>query len=193
VRYFFRRHIPRFSRVLLVESGPRHLFDGLIPGIFAAHGDGTVVDLVTCYAGVPKGFRPETGRVYHVTDYVGSTARKRLYRELAANHYSIVGIICSGEPIMTKWKWMLAVRLPAKVFVLNENCDYFWLDWSNWRVIRHFILFRAGLSGAGAVRTLARLVLFPFTLLYLLLYTAIVHLRRKILYESNSRSSAWRS
>jgi hypothetical protein len=29
---------------------------------------------------------------------------------------------------MTKWKWMLAARLPGKVFVVNENGDYFWLD-----------------------------------------------------------------
>lgn len=81
---------------------------------------------------------------------------------------------------MTKWKWVIAARLPAKVFVLNENGDYFWLDYSQWRVIRHFVLFRAGLSGAGAVRTLARLALFPFTILYLLLYAAAVHLRRKV-------------
>ena len=33
-------------------------------------------------------------------------------------------------------------------------------------------------AGAGAVRTLARLFSFPFTLLYLLLYAAAVHVRR---------------
>ena len=72
----------------------------------------------------------------------------------------------------------MAWKLPAKVFVLNENGDYFWLDWAHWSVIRHFILYRAGLSGAGAVRTLALVILFPFTLLYLLLYAATAHLRR---------------
>jgi thiosulfate reductase cytochrome b subunit len=40
------------------------------------------------------------------------------------------------------------------------------------------VLFRAGLAGAGAVRTLARFFLFPFTLLYLLLYATTVHFRR---------------
>src|SRR5260370_25421072 len=81
---------------------------------------------------------------------------------------------------MTKWKWMLAARLPGKVFVLNENGDYFWLDRGHLSNIRHFILFRAGLTGAGAVRTLARLVLFPFTFLYLILFSATRPLPREL-------------
>jgi hypothetical protein len=108
----------------------------------------------------------------------GRAGRKRLYAELDAQGYNIAGMVCSAQPIMTKWKWMLAARLPAKVFVLNENGDYFWLDHAHFSVIRHFVLYRAGLAGAGAVRTLARLFLFPFTVLYLLLYAAAVHSRR---------------
>jgi len=73
---------------------------------------------------------------------------------------------------------VLAARLPAKVIVINENGDYFWFDYSNWRIIGYFALLRAGLAGPGAVRGLARVALFPFTLLYLLLYAAAVHLRR---------------
>ncbi len=75
---------------------------------------------------------------------------------------------------------MLAARLPGKVFVLNENGDYFWLDRGHLAAIRYFILFRAGLTGSGAVRTLARVVLFPFTLLYLILYAFAVHFRRSL-------------
>jgi hypothetical protein len=45
-------------------------------------------------------------------------------------------------------------------------------------VVREFALVRAGLSGAGAGRTLARLALFPFSLLYLVLYASFAHLRR---------------
>jgi hypothetical protein len=137
-------------------------------------------DLVTCYAGLPTHFRADLGAVYRVTDYSGSSARKRLYAELAAQRYNVIGIVCSAEPIMTKWKWMLAARLSAKLFILNENGDYFWFDRGHISSIRHFVLFRAGLTGAGAIRTLARLALFPFTLLYLILYAATVHLRRKL-------------
>jgi len=38
----------------------------------------------------------------------------------------------------------------------HENGDYFWLDYSNWRIIGYFALLRAGLAGPGAVRGLAR-------------------------------------
>lgn len=180
MRYFFRRRIPPFRRVLLVESGSRYVLDNLLPGLFKLYGDDMRVDLVTCYAGVPQGFREDAGTVYRVNEYSGRVRQKQLYRELAANRYDILGIICSDEPIMTKWKWGLALLLRAKVFVLNENCDYFWLDYSQAGVIRHFILYRAGLAGAGAATTIARLLFFPFTLAYLLLWAASAHLRRKV-------------
>lgn len=177
MRYFFRRSIPPFSRVLLVESGSRDLFEKLLPILYQNH-PGMVCDLVTCYAGAPRNFREDQGSVYRVSDYPAGPARQRFYRELAANGYNIIGIICSAEPIMTKWKWMLAARLRGKVFVLNENCDYFWLDYGHLENIRYFLLYRAGLTGSGAVRTIARVVLFPFSLLYLILYAMLVHSRR---------------
>jgi len=176
VKYFFTGRQPEASRILLIESGSRYLLEGLISGIRATYGTRIPVDLVTCYPGLPDGFDTANTTVYRVTDYGGRAGRARLYRELARNRYSIAGMICSAEPIMTKWKWALAARLPAKIFILNENGDYFWLDYSNWYLIRHFVLYRAGLAGAGAVRTLARLALFPFTLLFLLCYAAAVHL-----------------
>jgi hypothetical protein len=180
VRYFLRRRQPRVSGILLVESGSRHVVERLVPELRKAYGDGVPIDLVTCYPGLPEGFPAETTTVYRVADYRGRVARRRLYRMLAANGYSILGIVCSDEPIMTKWKWALALRLPAKVFVVNENSDYFWLDRGHGHAIRHFILFRAGFSDAGAVRTLGRLLLFPFTLSYLLLYASTVHFKRAL-------------
>ena len=180
MRGFFRRQIPEFHRVLLVESGSRYIFDNLLPGLFKIYGSGLRVDLVTCYAGLPEGFREEEGKVYRVTDYSGRGRRAQLYRELAGSRYDAVGIICSAEPIMTKWKWALAARLPAKVFILNENGDYFWLDRAHWTAIRGFVLYRAGLAGAGAVTTIARLVFFPLTLAYLLVWAGAVHIRRKV-------------
>src|ERR1700680_562081 len=179
MRYFLSKARPPFSRVLLVESGSRQLYENLLGNLYDSYPE-MKADLVTCYAGAPENFRADRGSVYRVTDYPDGQSRKRFYQELARNHYTVVGIICSAEPIMTKWKWMLAGRLPGKVFVLNENGDYFWLDRGHLATIRHFVLFRAGLTGTGAVRALARLVLFPFTLLYLILYAATIHLRRKL-------------
>jgi hypothetical protein len=177
VRYFFRRRLPKEFRVLLVESGSRHLVESVLPHFYRMFGAGVPIGLVTCYSGLPAGFPPDA-RVFHIADYAGSVARKRLYRELAG--YTVLGILCSAEPIMTKWKWAIAANIPAKIIIINENRDFFWFDRSNWRSIREFLIFRAGLAGAGAVRTLGRLVLFPFTLLYLLLYAGTIHLKRKV-------------
>ena len=61
--------------MLLVESGSRHLFDTLIPKLNQIYGDGIEIDLVTCFAGVPDGFR---GTVSRVTDYRDPASRLRL-------------------------------------------------------------------------------------------------------------------
>jgi hypothetical protein len=179
MRYFLSKAIPPFSRVLLVESGSRQIFEKILVRWYEAYPQ-MKADLVTCYGGVPQNFRPDRGAVYRVTDYPDAESRQRLFQELARNHYTIVAILCSAEPIMTKWKWMLAARLRGKVLVVNENSDYFWLDRGQLAILWQLISIRAGFTGSGAVRTLVRLVLFPFTLLYLILYAVTVHLRRKL-------------
>jgi len=181
MRFYFRQRIPQFDRVLLIESGARDVAERLLPALRRNHGEHVSVDLVSCYAEVPAGYAPEEPggtRVYRVSDYQGRAGFNRLVGELRDRPYPVVGVICSAEPIMTKWKWALGARLPAKIFVVNENGDYFWLDYSNWRITGYFVLFRAGLVGPGAAGAIARLAFFPFTLAYLLLYAAAVHIRR---------------
>ena len=177
MRYLLTGRQPEASAILLVESGSRGILERVLPPLRQSWGRGVPVDLVSCFATLPEGFPPET-RLYRVADYRGPEGRGKLYRELEANRYSHLGIVCSAEPLMTKWKWMLALRLPAKVFVINENADYFWIDRLHFSNIRDFVLLRTGLAGSGAVRILARLISFPFTFAYLLLSAATVHTRR---------------
>jgi hypothetical protein len=179
MKYFLSRREPSGTRILLIESGSRHLLEGLLAIIIPAWAGNYELDLVTCYGGLPEGF-PAGGRVYRVTDYGTKEKRQQLVRELRARDYAYTGMICSAEPLMTKWKWMLAFRVPAKVFIVNENGDYFWLHRENLAIMREFALTRMGMEGTGAVRVLARLALFPFTLLYLLLYAFAVHTRRAL-------------
>jgi hypothetical protein len=150
VRYFLRRRQPPVSRILLVESGSRHLIERVLPGLRRT----TAMGSRSIWSPVTPARPRASSAVHRVTDHRGPDGRRKLYRALAANRYSIMGVVCSAEPIMTKWKWALAARLPAKVFVINENGDYFWLDRGHWRAILHFALFRAGLTGSGAARTL---------------------------------------
>src|SRR5262249_23151443 len=151
----------------------RHLMEKVIAAFQSIYGEHLEMDLVTCYQGQPQGFR---GRVFRVTDYGGAPGRNQLLAELAERRYPIAGIICAAEPIMTKWKWWLAVKLPAKMFIINENADYFWLDWGHWKLLARFVLYRAGLTGTAAVPALVRLVFFPVTLSYLVVYALMVHL-----------------
>ena len=177
MRYFLRRHIPPFTRVLLIESGSRTVFDVLIPRLFEMYGEAIELDLVTCYPSAPAGFR---GRVYRVQEYATPAARRRLYAELAARQYTVTGILCSNEPIMTKWKWMLAARLCAKVLVINENADSLWLDRAHWRHIARMARIRWGLTGASISPSILRVLLLPLSLAYLLLFAAVVHTKRRI-------------
>jgi hypothetical protein len=177
LRYFFRRHAPPCTRLLLVESGSRHLIEKLVPHFYSQYGEELEIDVVTCYAGEPAGVR---GRVFNVNDYGGPSGRHNLWKHLAERQYTTAGIICSAEPIMTKWKWWLGAKLRSKILVINENADYFELDRTHLSNARRLIAYRAGLSGSAAVPALARLIFSPLTLAYLLLYAGTVHLRRRI-------------
>lgn len=168
------------NSILLVESGSRELLERAVVPLRRTWGPEIFIDLVTCYGGLPQGFDPATTRVYRVTEHRGREGRRKLYRLLQQNRYTLVGIVCSEQPLMTKWKWALALRIPAKVLIINENGDYFPLELHEWANVWRFVLSRAGLGGAGAVRTLARVVSFPFTLMYLLLYATTVHTRRAL-------------
>ena len=180
VRYVLRRGNPPVNAILLVESGSRHLLQQVLFSLRQTWGEFVLIDLVTCYTGLPPGLEPATTRLYCVAEYRGRERRRQLYQRLRQNNYAFVGIICSAEPLMTKWKWALAFRVPAKLFIINENGDYFWFDRYHWRVLWQFVLYRSGLGGAGAVRTLSRMISFPFTLAYLLLYATAVHTRRAL-------------
>ena len=177
MRHFLRIHIPECSRILLIESGPRGVIERVLPHLRDQFGPDVGMDLVTCYGGEPAGFR---GRVYNVNDYGGAAGRDALWADLVQRNYSVAGVVCAAAPIMTKWKWWLAYKAPAKVFIINENADYFWLDRTHLPQLRKFVTHRLGISGSSAVPSLVRLAFFPVTLAYLLLYAGTVHLRRRL-------------
>jgi hypothetical protein len=179
VRYFLSRRAAPLTGVLLIESGSRSLIERVAPQVRETWARDVPVDLVTCFGGVPAGLGAEA-TVYRTTDYTTPEKRKELMRQLRARNYSMVGMICSGEPIMTKWKWMIVLRLPVKVFIINENGDYFWVNREQSAVVREFCLIRTGLAGEGAIRTIGRLLIFPFSLLFLLLYAFVAHSGRMV-------------
>lgn len=176
MRWLLRRRIPA-GRILVVESGSREIVERLLPILERHHH--APIDLLTCFPGVPRGLA-EGAEVFRTTDHRGRPLRRRLYRELRARRYALVGLVCSGEPIMTGWKWAVALQVPAKIFIVNENADYFWLDYAHLRILAHFASVRSGCTGIGGLRTMARLAAFPFALAGLLVYAAWVHSRRAL-------------
>lgn len=177
LRRFLSRRIPKLNHLVFVESGTREVSERILPILYQ---QSPCVDIVTCYGSAPDAFDPGRGRCFDVNDYQGREGRQRLYTELWAKHYSAVGIISDETPIMFKWKFAIAAQLPGKLFVVNENVDYFWVDRANFHIVRKFVLYRLGLTGADAARTLTQLALFPFTVLYLLFYAGFVHARRAV-------------
>src|SRR5690348_16894424 len=55
VRYFLTRRLPSAEALLLVESGSRDILERVIPGLRETWGPEVAIDLVTCYAKLPRG------------------------------------------------------------------------------------------------------------------------------------------
>lgn len=184
------RWSPQFDRVLVVESGARAAADQFLQTLYKEERPDRV-DILTCYGDAPAVFDTGTGRVYLTQHARGGAARKQLFQELAASRYSAVCVLCTGDPVMMKWKWMVALRIPAKVMIVNENADTFWLDRGHIAKARRMIQERMGLHRITPLRILSQALRFPstillqalrfpFTLAVLLAYAAFVHARRRL-------------
>src|SRR5436305_8586724 len=145
MRYVFSARQPEpVERILLIESGSRQLIDRVVP-VLREHWGNVAIDLVTCRPGVPSSLDDGDNRIFRTQDFTGPRARARLYAELRARRYQVGAMICSGEPVMTRWKLALAWKVPAKFLAINENADYFWIDVAHRRVLARFTLARLGL------------------------------------------------
>lgn len=178
MRYLTGRS-PAINRILLVESGARAITERVIPRLASDGRENIPVDVITCYESAPSAMRPG-GRVFRTQDYPDAAARAALAAELTARGVNTIAIVCSGEEIMRRWKWWLAWRLPAKLLIVNENADFFWVDLVHFGHIRRFALTRLGFYGADRSAIIRNAVAFPFTLTFLLLYAAFVRTRRAI-------------
>lgn len=174
LRHVFSRRVPLAPRILLIESGSRSVLEKLLPVLSSTFGN-VEVDVVTCFEGQPKGV---TGTIFNIHEYGGPSGRNRLFADLAQRDYQLAGLLSTGDSIMTKWKWWLAYKLPAKFLIVNENSDFFFCDWGNFRQIQGLMLNRAGLADASVLPTLGRLAVLPLSVAFLATYAAIVHLRR---------------
>lgn len=179
MRGLFSKAHPSFERLLVVESGSRDVTETFLHHLYQVQ-KSSHVDLLSCYPGRPKAFDPERGSVYSVHDAAARENRGRFIRRLLANRYTIVAILCTGDPVLAKWKWVIALRAKAKILVVNEHAGFFLLDFQHRRFARMMLSLRLGVHQPFQLRLMGELLLMPFTIGYLALYAAYVHARRAL-------------
>ncbi len=178
MRYFFSPRIPAAPRILLVESGSRHILERASRSLGAMFPTAQF-DLCTCFADLPA--TPVAGAwhdVWRVTDAHGLSAKLAMALRIARSRPPVAAMLMTGEPIMFHWKMAFLVLLPSKLILVNENGDFFWLDRSNLAPLRQFVGARWGGGGEDAFRGLFRILLFPLVFLFLLISGALTYLGR---------------
>ena len=171
---FFRGAVPPARDILLIESGSREVFRRALEGIRRSFPEARL-HLVTCWPNPPPG---PFASLYRVRDYPSRWDKLRLLRSFRKKHPDILAILCSREKVMYWWKMLALLVVPAKTLIINENGDFFWIDWQNSRTLRRFLQSRWGLVGTEALLTSLRALAFPLALLFLLANALFLYARR---------------
>jgi hypothetical protein len=171
---FFQDGAPQPGDILLFESGSPPILRHALGGIRRMFPEARM-HLCTCWPDPP----PEgTASVFHVTEYASRRHKLRLLGSFRRAHYDVLVIVCSREPIMYAWKMLALLLVPAKTLIVNENGDFFWLDWQNRRSLRLFLATRWVIVRKEFLLTVLRAIVFPFTLLLLIANAAFLYARR---------------
>jgi len=174
MKYFFRRKFPDADDVLVIESGSPEVARRALGGIRDIFPRARV-HLLTCWPDPPDGFLTD---VFRTADYPSGWEKVRLLLSFARRRWRVLAILCTGEPILWRWKMLALGLLPAKVLIVNENADFFWLDWDNRKTLRHFLAIRWGVNRDEILATLFRALVFPMALLILLATAGYLYARR---------------
>ena len=172
------RWTPKLRHVLLIESGARDAAGKFLAEVYGL-AENERVDVLTCYRNAPDAFDASRGRIFFTHD-AQNGGRSKLFQTLSQSGYSAICMLCTGDSIMTKWKWAAAARIPAKVMIVNENADSFWLDRGHMRDLRNLLIERSGLKELTPLRTLAHAIAFPFTLAIVLSFAGYMKSRRAL-------------
>ncbi|MBI4461180.1 MAG: hypothetical protein HY648_14125 [Acidobacteria bacterium] len=176
MKYFFRTTIPSVHDVLLIESGSPKVVERSLGGVRRIF-PGARYHLLTCQADASS--RP-FDTVFRSSDYPSWWSKLLLLLSFRKKGYEVVAVLCTKERILWRWKMLALAVIPAKVLIINENADFFWLHWRNWRTFRQLVSVRWGMAAklralcSGALHAL----LFPFLLLFLISNAAFLYARR---------------
>ena len=174
MKYFFRRKFPGAADVLLIESGSPEVARRALGGIRQIFPRARY-HLLTCWSDPPTGL---FASILRASDYPSGWEKVRLLVSLARRKWRVLAILCTGESVLWRWKMLALALLPAKVLIVNENADFFWLDWANRRTLRRFLAIRWGVNRDEILSTALRAMVFPLTLLFLILTALFLYSRR---------------
>jgi len=175
MRWFLSGRSPDPARILLVESGSRHLMERAVAAM-SRHFPTARFDLCTCFPGVIETAPVE--QVWRVNEARSFGAKLSLARAVIRTRPPIAALLFSGEPVMFNWKMLLLAALPSKIIVINEHGDFFWLDRRHLKILRSFVGARLGVGGDAFLRAITQLLVFPFVFLYLVFYALVTYLAR---------------
>jgi hypothetical protein len=173
---FLARAQPSFERLLLIESGPREAGEKALRYFYAAKHTAQI-DVLTCYSTPPAAFDPARGALLSVHDREVVENRTRFIGKLARTPYTVVAILCTGSPILERWKWAIALKTSARLIAVNEEANYFTVD--VWNIGSAKLMLQRRLDITQATFTaLLQWLAAPFAIGYLALCTAVIHFRR---------------
>jgi hypothetical protein len=174
MKYFFRRRIPKAGDILLMESGSPEVARRALEGIRNLF-PGASFHLCTFRPDPPL---PIYSSVFRVTDYPTGWKKLGLLFSFRRQGWEVLVILCTGEQILWRWKMLAMALLPAKVLVVNEHADFFWLEWDNLRTVRQLLGIRWGVNLEEFFYNLLRALIFPLTFLFLISTAGFLYLRR---------------
>jgi hypothetical protein len=171
---FFQTAAPATEDILLIESGSQEVFRRGLASVRRTFPQARL-HLLTCWPDPPPG---AFERIHQVRNYASRRDKLQLLWALRKEPPNVVAVLCSKEPVMASWKVLAVIVLPSKALIINENGDFFWLDWRNLRALRQFLETRWTILGKDFLLTALRAVVFPLTVLFLLANALRLYLRR---------------
>lgn len=173
--------VARIKDVFLIESGSPAVGLRVLDKLREIF-PGASYHLLTCWPETADAPRFPPAGPYHslfrASDYPSSLDKLRLLVSLARRRWRVLVILCTGEEVLWRWKMLALFLFPSKVLIANENADFFWLDWTHRRNVRQFLASRVGVNRDEIAATILRALVFPFTLLFLLLTALYLYSRR---------------
>src|SRR5687768_1258048 len=174
MKHFFRQKFPPSGDILIIESGASQVTDRACPGLRRLYPEARF-HLATCW---PNRRSAEFAEIFSVVDYAGRGTKLGLLRQFRRHGYTVLVVLCTGQPVMSLWRALSLVLVPAKVIIVNENADFFWLSWENRATLRAFLGARWGINLRHSAMILLRAAAFPLTILFLMLTALFYYLRR---------------